>query len=67
MPNGRKYQMAKMQTESHVRRPVVLTNQWQIWVFFSFEALEARTPCVLFYVYLKKLRVWQHCELKIWS
>ena len=34
---GRKYQMVKTQTESHVRRPVLWTNQWQIWVFFSFE------------------------------
>ena len=37
LPKGRKYQMVKTQTESHVRRPVVWTNRWQIWVFFSFE------------------------------
>ena len=29
--------MVKTQTERHVRRPVVWTNQWQVWVFFSFE------------------------------
>ena len=34
---GRKYQMVKKQTESHVRMPVVWTNQWQIWISFSFE------------------------------
>ena len=32
-----KYQMVKTQTESQVRRPVVWTNWWQIWIFFSFE------------------------------
>ena len=37
LPKGRKYQMVKTQTESHDRRPVVWTNQWQICVFFSFE------------------------------
>ena len=37
LPKGWKYQMFKTQTESHVRRPVVWTNRWQIWVFFSFE------------------------------
>ena len=37
LTNGRKYQMVKTQTESHVRRPVVWTNPWQIWVSFSFE------------------------------
>ena len=36
LPKGRKYQMVKTQTQSHVRRPVVWTNRWQIWVFFSF-------------------------------
>ena len=36
LPKGRKYQLVKTQTESHVRRPVVWTNQWQIWGFFSF-------------------------------
>ena len=39
LPKGRKYQMVKTQTQSHVRRPVVWTNRWQIWVFFSFEFL----------------------------
>ena len=39
LPKGRKYQMVKTQTESHVRRSVVWTNWWQIWVFFSFEFL----------------------------
>ena len=39
LPKGWKYQMVKTQTESPVRRPVVWTNQWQIWVFFSFEFL----------------------------
>ena len=37
LPKGWKYQMVKTQTENHVRRPVVWTNRWQIWVFFSFE------------------------------
>jgi hypothetical protein len=36
LPKGRKYQMVKTQTESHVRRPIVWSNRWQIWVFFSF-------------------------------
>ena len=39
LPKGRKYQMVKTQTQSHDRRPVVWTNRWQIWVFFSFEFL----------------------------
>ena len=39
LPKGQKYQMVKTQTESHIRRPVVWTNRWQIWVFFSFEFL----------------------------
>ena len=39
LSKGRKYQMVKTQSESHVRRPVVWTNRWQIWVFFSFEFL----------------------------
>ena len=37
LSKGRKYQKVKTQTQSHVRRPVVWTNRWQIWVFFSIE------------------------------
>ena len=37
LPKGQKYLMVKTQTESQVRGPVVRTNRWQIWVFFSFE------------------------------
>ena len=37
LPEGQKYQMVKTQTESHDRRPIVWTNQWQIWGFFSYE------------------------------
>ena len=32
-----KYLMVKTQAESHDRRQIVWTNQWQIWVSFSFE------------------------------
>ena len=39
LPKGLKYQMVKTQTESHVRRPIVETNRWQIWVLYSFEFL----------------------------
>ena len=39
LPKGWMYQMVKTQTQSHIRRPVVWTNRWQIWVFFSFEFL----------------------------
>ena len=39
LPKGREYQMVKTQTQNHVRRPVVWTNWWQIWVFFSSEFL----------------------------
>ena len=31
---GVSLRVLKTQTESHVRRPVVWTNRWQIWVFF---------------------------------
>ena len=34
LPKGRKDQMVKTQTQSHVRRLAVWTNQWQIWVSF---------------------------------
>ena len=40
LPEGLKYQMVKIQTESYVRRPIVLTNQWQIWVSFSDEVCQ---------------------------
>ena len=40
LPKGQKYQMVKIQTESHDMRPIVRTNQWQIWVSFSFEVCQ---------------------------
>ena len=42
LQKGRKYQVVKTQTERHARRSVVWTKQWQIWVFFSFEARRGR-------------------------
>ena len=37
MPKGWKYQMIKRHIESHHKRSIVWTNQWQIWVSFSFK------------------------------
>ena len=43
LPKVQKYQMVKTQTESHVWRPVVWTNRWQIVGFFSFEVCRGTT------------------------
>ena len=62
LPKGQKYQMVKTQTESHVRRPIVWTNQsycnhivikWKPWTFlidkciFSTEGVKKKTNTVL--------------------
>ena len=46
LPKGRKYQMVKIQTESHDWRTIVWTNRWQIWVSFSYEVCQGRLEFV---------------------